>query len=151
VLGYLGRYTHRVAIANSRLVSIDDGQVAFRYKDYRDGNRPRVMTLEATEFLRRFLQHVLPRGFQRIRHYGYLATRCRATRLATCRRLLGVRADGVRTGCEPDLAAAPEPDAERRCPACTTGHLEVIAVLARRCSIASAPPRVVEVEGVDSS
>lgn len=151
VLKYLGRYTHRVAIANSRLVSIDDSQVRFRYKDYRNGNRPREMTLEAVEFLRRFLQHVLPRGFQRIRHYGYLANRCRAKKLAACRRLLGVREDGMRPLPDPDLATAPKPDAERRCPACTIGHLEVIAVLARGCPIASAPPRVIAVEGVDSS
>lgn len=90
VLDYLGRYTHRVAIANSRLVSLDDTGVAFRWKDYRHVSRPRVMQLSADEFIRRFLLHVLPHGFQRIRYYGLLAHRGRTRHLATCRHLLGV-------------------------------------------------------------
>jgi hypothetical protein len=92
VLAYLGRYTHRVAIANSRLTSIENGQVAFRWKDYRHHDRAKVMTLAADEFIRRFLLHTLPDGFHRIRHYGFLANGCRVARLALCRRLLDAEA-----------------------------------------------------------
>ena len=89
VLGYLGRYTHRVAIANSRLVGLDDGQVSFTWKDYRQDGRTKVMTLPADEFIRRFLQHTLPDGFHRIRHIGFLANRHRTAKLVLCRELLG--------------------------------------------------------------
>ena len=89
VLKYLARYTHRVALSNRRLVSLAEGQVALRYKDYRRGRRERVMRLEAVEFIRRFLLHVLPKGFVRIRHYGLLSNRCRKEKLRLCRRLLG--------------------------------------------------------------
>ena len=92
VLGYLGRYTHRVAIANTRLVAMDANRVSFRWKDYRRGERSKRMTLDAAEFIRRFLLHVLPDGFHRIRHYGYLANGHRAARLARCRALLGALA-----------------------------------------------------------
>jgi hypothetical protein len=88
VLGYLGRYTHRVAIANSRLVGLDDGQVSFTWKDYRQDGRTKVMTLPADEFIRRFLQHTMPGGFHRIRHIGFLANRHRTEKLALCRDLL---------------------------------------------------------------
>ncbi len=88
VLEYLGRYTHRVAISNNRLVDFADGQVAFRWKDYRHEARGKVMRLDAHEFVRRFLLHVLPSGFQRIRHYGLLANRLRGAKLARCRLLL---------------------------------------------------------------
>jgi len=85
VLKYLARYTHRVAISNARLVDVADGQVSFRYKDYADGSQQKVMKLSADEFLRRFMQHVLPRGFVKIRHYGLLANRRRDEKLAVCR------------------------------------------------------------------
>ena len=88
VLAYLGRYTHRVAIANSRLVSADETSVTFRWRDYRHGNASRLMSLDPDEFIRRFLLHGLPDGFHRIRHYGFLANGCRRTRLATIRQLL---------------------------------------------------------------
>jgi hypothetical protein len=88
VLGYLGRYTHRVAIANSRLVGLDDGQVSFTWKDYRQGGKTKTTTLPADEFIRRFLQHIVPDGFHRIRHFGFLANHHRAAKLALCRRLL---------------------------------------------------------------
>lgn len=88
VLAYLGRYTHRVAIANSRLLSFDDAEVAFDWKDYRHQSKHKVMRLEPDEFVRRFLLHVLPSGFQRIRHYGLLANRYREVKLARCRQLL---------------------------------------------------------------
>jgi hypothetical protein len=88
VLAYLGRYTHRVAIANSRLVSIEQGQVSLRWRDYRHHGKAKVMTLAAGEFIRRFLLHTLPDGFHRIRHYGFLANGHRRTKLACCRQLL---------------------------------------------------------------
>jgi hypothetical protein len=89
VMDYLGRYTHRVAISNDRLVRLEDGKVTFRWKDYRQGNKQKLMTLKAEEFIRRFLLHVLPRGFVRIRHFGFLANCHRETKLALCRELLG--------------------------------------------------------------
>jgi hypothetical protein len=90
VLAYLGRYTHRVAIANSRLVSLVDGHVRFTWKDYRANGKTKVMTLDADEFIRRFLLHTLPDGFHRIRHYGFLANGGRSDKLALCRRLLAI-------------------------------------------------------------
>jgi hypothetical protein len=88
VLAYLGRYTHRVALTNSRLLDLEDGRVLFRWKDYRHHDKAKVMSLEAGEFIRRFLLHVLPAGFHRIRHFGFLANGHRAGKLALCRRLL---------------------------------------------------------------
>ena len=90
VLDYVGRYTHRVAISNNRLLGIEDGQVCFRWKDYRDGNQQKIMILAAEEFIRRFLLHVLPAGFQRLRYYGLLGNRYREEKLARCRQLLGM-------------------------------------------------------------
>jgi hypothetical protein len=92
VLQYLGRYTHRIAISNHRLVSFQDGQVTFRWKDYRDQGRKKVMTLPVNEFIRRFLMHIVPAGFVRIRHYGFLANRnrCEALRqIRSCFNLTG--------------------------------------------------------------
>jgi hypothetical protein len=88
VLKYLARYTHRVALSNTRLVALAEGQVTFRYKDYADDRRSKQMTLSADEFLRRFLQHVLPSGFVKVRHYGLLANRYRQANLRVCRALL---------------------------------------------------------------
>ena len=89
VLAYLGRYTHKTAIGNHRLVEFDAEQVRFRWRDYADGNKAKVMRLDADEFIRRFLLHVLPRGFTRLRHYELLANRSRTRKLALCRALLG--------------------------------------------------------------
>jgi hypothetical protein len=91
VLAYLGRYTHRIAIANSRLISLCDGKVSFSWKDYRQNSKVKVMTLNAEEFIRRFLLHSLPDGFHRIRHYGFLANGGRSDKLALCRQLLALR------------------------------------------------------------
>jgi hypothetical protein len=88
VLRHLGRYTHRVAISNHRLLAFGGERVTFRYKDYAHGSKQRKMTLAAAEFLRRFFLHVLPRGFVRIRHFGFLANRFRASRPALCQELL---------------------------------------------------------------
>jgi hypothetical protein len=106
MLTYLGRYTHRIAIANSRLVSMADGRVAFRWKDYRHRGKAKVMTLDAHEFIRRFLLHTLPDGFHRIRHYGFLANGHRAQKLELCRRLLNTTAQGSAADITHDLPAA---------------------------------------------
>jgi Putative transposase len=90
VLDYLGRYTHRVAISNNRLLSMDDEQVTFRWKDYRQHDKQKRMILTPTEFIRRFLLHVLPSGFQRIRHFGFLGNRYRQAKLDMCRHLLAM-------------------------------------------------------------
>jgi hypothetical protein len=90
VLHYLARYTHRVAISNHRLVAITDDTVSFRWKDYRHGSQMRTLTLDVDEFLRRFLLHILPKRFVRIRYFGLLAPRCRSADLATCRTVLAV-------------------------------------------------------------
>ena len=90
VLAYLGRYTHRVAIANSRLLELADGKVSFTWKDYRDGGKTKIMTLAADEFIRRFLQHTVPDGFHRIRYFGFLTNSHRAAKLALCRQLLAM-------------------------------------------------------------
>jgi hypothetical protein len=129
VLEYLGRYTHRVALSNDRLVSVADGQVRFRWKDYARGNRLKMMTLPAEEFLRRFLLHVLPTGFVRIRHFGFLANRGRTAKLARCRALLAA--------VPPPVPAAPESVAAllhrltgvdiEACPVCHAGRLRIIA------------------------
>jgi hypothetical protein len=105
VLRYLGRYTHRVAISNHRLLAFDGERVTFRWKDYARGNQQRQMTLAATEFLRRFLQHVLPRGFVRIRQFGFLANSCRTARLRLVRELL---TPGIPQPREPSAPAASE-------------------------------------------
>ena len=89
MLRYLGRYTHRVAISNHRLLAFDGDHVTFQWKDYAHGDQRRTMTLSAMEFLRRFVQHILPRGFVRIRQSGFLANTCRTTRVALARTLLG--------------------------------------------------------------
>ena len=99
VLAYLGRYTHRVAIANSRLISLSDGNVRFTWKDYRANGNAKVMMLAADEFIRRFLLHTLPDGFHRIRHYGFLANGGRGDNIALCRKLLDKR--HASAGCEP--------------------------------------------------
>jgi hypothetical protein len=134
VLAYLGRYTHRVAIANSRLIGMEDDRVAFRWKDYRRGGRTKVMTLDAHEFIRRFLLHTLPDGFHRVRHYGFLANGHRAAKLDLCRRLL---AKPQQDELEPDAkSAAAEPlAAAHRCPCCG-GQMITLAIW--RCG--QAPP-----------
>jgi hypothetical protein len=115
VLRYLGRYTHRVAISNHRLTSFDGERVTFRWKDYAHGSRTREMTLMATEFLRRFFLHVLPKGFVRIRHFGFLANRFRAARVQLCRQLL------ANAPLPPATAQVPHTDAAIwHCPHCGT-------------------------------
>jgi hypothetical protein len=114
VLKYLARYTHRIAISNRRLISIDDNTVTFRWKDYAHHNRPRTMTLDGAEFLRRFLMHAVPRGFMRIRHFGLLANRVRSANLSLCRRLIGSTLPANLLDPMPQLPP---------CPICQHGHL----------------------------
>ncbi len=116
MLAYLSRYTHRVAIANSRLISLDDKGVTFRWKDYRSKGRERykTMTLETPEFMRRFLLHVLPPGFHRIRHYGLFANGGRTENLARARQLLQVPAPQD----EPATDADEPPSRAQPCPRC---------------------------------
>ena len=117
----MARYTHRVAISNSRLLDLRDGRLTFRYKDYADGQQHKTMTLDAIEFLRRFLQHVLPKGFVKIRHYGLLANGQRAVRLALCRRLLLVA--NLAASLPSVDQALSEPAEPRCCPACGGSRL----------------------------
>jgi hypothetical protein len=116
VLRYLGRYTHRVAISNHRLIAFDGERVSFQWKDYAHGSAQKVMTLAATEFLRRFFMHVLPKGFVRIRSFGFLANRFRTQSLLLCRQLLAVS--------PPVLTADREQVANWHCPRCGA-HMEL--------------------------
>ena len=125
VLKYLARYTHRVAISNHRLLSLKDGMVSFRWKDYARGDRQKIMRLSANDFLHRFLLHVLPKGFVRIRHFGLLANPVRARKLALCRSLLGVpdkpaKDDDAETG---DVTERHEYEPGSTCPDCKLGVL----------------------------
>ena len=125
VLQYLGRYTHRVAISNRRLLALEDGQVSFQWKDYRDQQQQKVMTVSAEEFIQRFLQHSLPPRFQRIRYYGFLANCHRAAKLDLCRRLLATPCTDLLpcpTDCR-DLLAALTTSHLSLCPQCGVGIL----------------------------
>lgn len=135
VLDYVGRYTHRVAISNNRLLDIEDGHVTFQWKDYRDRDQVKTMTLSANEFIRRFLLHVLPNGLQRIRYYGFLANRYRKEKLELCRRLLGMP-----TPVEPTHPPPAEKDFQERyeeltgvslhqCPQCKQGRMLMVEIL----------------------
>ena len=127
VLKYLARYTHRVAIANSRITAANSDSVSFRYQDYAGGHRHRVMKLDSVEFLRRFLQHVLPNRFVRIRHYGLLANRARKQKLPLCRHLIA-QVSGPHMITAPDLSAFLQPagDDHLRCPVCHAGTMRRI-------------------------
>jgi hypothetical protein len=130
VLKYLSRYTHRIAISNRRLLFVGDGVVRFTYKDYADASTRKELTLSAEEFLRRFLLHVVPRGFMRIRHYGLLANRHRTPKLSRCRLLLG----------EAPRRDAP-PDGDRCAPEIVN---DAPRLLAAACPVCGAPLRIVE-------
>jgi len=131
VLDYLGRYTHRVALSNDRIVSSSNGEVTFAYRDRKNQDRRKLMKLGAEEFIRRFLLHVIPKGFMRVRHYGFLANHCKDA-LSKCRQLIG-------------LTPAPPPSPQRsieelmlaltgidihRCPLCQNGTLVWVCELA---------------------
>src|SRR6516162_769967 len=132
VLDYVGRYTHRVAISNNRLLDIDHGRITFRYKDYRHEGQQKTMTLDADEFIRRFLLHVLPDGFQRIRYYGFLGNRYREEKLARCRELLGMPANPPPTEESKDYRELYEEltgCSLRECPLCHQGRMVTVAIL----------------------
>jgi hypothetical protein len=131
VLDYLGRYTHRIALSNDRILAVQNGQVSFSYRDRKDNNRPKSETLDADEFIRRFLLHVLPDGFMRVRHFGFLANRSKKQILLQCRKLLDL---------DPTLPEMPKRSAQdllqeltgidlSRCPACQKGTLVMVAEL----------------------
>ena len=139
MLDYVGRYTHRIAISNQRLINVDDGHIHFRYKDYRADHpqSQKTMVLAATEFIRRFLFHVLPSGFHRIRYYGLLGNRHRHAKLARCRQLLNMH-------CADTIGRAPSASQDyrdryevltgvslRTCPRCREGCMLVIEHLIR--------------------
>ena len=133
ILTYLARYTHRVAISNHRLVALQDGQVTFRFKDHKRGGQLRTRTLEAVEFLRRFLLHVLPKGLHKIRYFGYLANRHRQQKLALCRRLLGQSANALVTTAMAVGEGTAELDRKVAriepgdpCPVCHQGRMELV-------------------------
>lgn len=133
-LEYLGRYTHRVAISNHRLLALEEDRVTFQWKDYRSEHREKskTMTLDAGEFQRRFLIHTLPPGFQRIRHYGYLANCHRKDKLEYCRALLFGGTTGLLPQpeqCRGLMEQLTEPDPRHRCPRCESGNMVRIAVL----------------------
>ena len=144
VLDYVGRYTHRVAISNHRILDIAEGNVTFRYKDYRHDAQQKTMILQAEEFIRRFLLHVLPDGFQRIRYYGFLGNRYREQKLANCRELLGMPTP------EPPALESAKDYRERyeeltgsslwQCPVCRQGRMLVTQILPRH------PPRQVSIK-----
>jgi predicted Zn-ribbon and HTH transcriptional regulator len=138
VLDYLGRYTHRVALSNNRILALENGQVTFSYRDRRDKDRLKSMTLDAEEFIRRFLLHVLPDGFMRVRHFGFLANRTKKHALPQCRKLLGLN---------PALPQIPKKSAHdllleltgidlSRCPRCQKGTMIVVGELPRISSSA---------------
>jgi Putative transposase/Transposase zinc-binding domain len=144
VVDYVGRYTHRVAISNHRILEIEDGQVKFQWRDYRDHNQQKIMTLSAEEFIRRFLLHVLPSGFHRIRYYGFLGNRYRKEKLEHCRQLLGMTLPNP-------SSSQPQPDEDyrdryekltghslRECPVCHHGQMITVKLLAK----GSSPPAI---------
>ena len=140
VLDYLGRYTHRIAISNNRLLSVDETCVQLRYKDYAHGNRHKVMRLPSDEFIRRFLLHVLPTGFMRIRHYGLMANGVKRAQLALARCALAVPPSPRQ---EPESIEAfwlrvAQFDIHQ-CPHCKTGRMRVVGLIC--VPDARAPPK----------
>ena len=127
VLEYVGRYTHRVAISNSRLVKLEDGQVSFRWKDYRNKSAQKVMTLSAHEFIGRYVQHVLPKRFVRIRSYGILSTRSRPTKLARSREILKVPAPKTTDKHWKELLEKLTGHSVHQCPKCKAGAMQLVS------------------------
>jgi ssDNA-binding Zn-finger/Zn-ribbon topoisomerase 1 len=152
VLRYLARYTHRVAISNRRLIALDDNGVTFKWKDYRiEGcERYKVMTLATSEFIRRFLIHVLPDGFHRIRYYGLLASTTRAENIARARELLAVPILPIEAIKDASTEAAEPQTPEHPCPCCG-GRMIIIEVFARGCSPQYRPTAPVAAIRIDTS
>jgi len=138
VLDYLGRYTHRVALSNDRILKIENGEVTLSYRDRKDGDRKKTLPLDAQEFIRRFLLHVLPQGFMRIRHFGFLANRSKKQALTQCRKLLNCDPPPPRSNlCAKDLLLKLTGIDLNRCPSCQKGTMIVVGELPR---ISSASP-----------
>jgi hypothetical protein len=144
VLDYVGRYTHRVAISNNRLLAIDNDQIRFEWKDYRNRGLVKTMTLSAEEFIRRFLLDVLPNGFRRIRYYGFLGNRDRQQKLDRCRRLLGMATPQQAVTSPPkenhcvryaDIVGSPL----HQCPHCRQGRMVVIEILSKSSTTPARP------------
>lgn len=131
VLDYLGRYTHRVAISNNRILNVENGNITFTFRDRSDGNKRKTMTLPAQEFIRRFLLHSLPSGFVRIRHFGFLANRSKKHDLPLCRQLLGLDPHPAQPEQKSDEELLRELTGEdpSRCPICKQGTMRIIAEL----------------------
>ncbi|MHB1426995.1 MAG: IS91 family transposase [Gemmataceae bacterium] len=144
VLDYLGRYTHRTGISNHRIQGVSEGGVTFSYRDRKDGNAEKTLTVSGHEFLRRFLLHVVPKRFQRIRHYGFLASRSKTNELAACRAALAVAESPAKR--EPLPAAALLLKVSgidvRKCPCCEAGRMERVAALPATRSTSRLPPLV---------
>jgi Putative transposase len=139
VLQYLGRYTHRVAISNYRLVSSADQKVTFRWRDSAANNQQKLMTLPLDDFLCRFLLHLLPKGFVRIRNFGFLANRRRSTLLPLCRQVLGVL---PQPQIEPAVSAAKQPSPLWTCPNCGGSMIVVERWTAAQIQLRSPPSRL---------
>ena len=139
VLKYLARYTHRVAISNQRLVALEEGRVTFRWKNYARDGELGTMTLNSQEFIRRFLLHVLPRGFVKLRHFGFLANRGRRENIVLCRKLLAVGSisppDLAPPACHSDEA---ETDTADRCPRCKIGSMRMLEILQPQVDVMAA-------------
>jgi hypothetical protein len=139
IVNYLARYSHKTALNNSRILSIDDKQVHLRYKDYRDHNRNKVMALDGEELIRRFLLHILPKGFMRIRHYGFLANRSRQQKLEQIRARLKDSHDDQAPVTEKTKQPIQKTqqttslihEPQQRCPKCKTGHWVALYEIAR--------------------
>ena len=152
VLKYLSRYVYRVAISNHRLVALEDSQVTFRYKDYKQGHRLCSRTLDAVEFLRRLMLHILPTGLHKVRYFGLLANRHRSQKLAQCRTLLGQRTESLVTHTVTAGEGTPEPDRERvwiepgdTCPVCHQGRMSLVESYDRHAAawdLSVAPPHL---------
>ena len=144
VIEYHGRYTHRVAISNNRMVKVEQEKVTFRWRDYKDGNKNKQMTLEAFEFIRRFLLHILPNNFVKIRHYGLLSNRNRKTKLRRCQKILGSTSNGRQQSIESEsweeLLFKLTGIDPRLCPCCKKGQMVTREILSPQ---GHAPPREV--------
>jgi hypothetical protein len=152
VLKYLARYTHRVAISNQRLIALENGRVTFRWKNYARANEPATMTLQATEFIRRFLLHVLPGGFVKVRHFGFLANRCRRENVRLCRKLLAAKSTQPE-GFDPlhdSLSTGQETGLVDRCPRCKVGNMRPLEILMPQAPAVARPcatlPRVAQMD-----
>jgi Putative transposase/Transposase zinc-binding domain len=154
VLKYLARYTHRVAISNHRLIGLEGDQVEFLWKDYADEGKPKTMKLKAVEFIRRFLLHVLPAGFVRIRHYGFLANRVCREKLDLCRTLLAALTTpqpvAAELPCEPERSIEREAEAHI-CPACGEGHMIIIEAFPADRRVRAGREPAPELAGCDTS